>query len=94
MNNTTLTKLQFEELKNIVKDFCVSNLGKNMIQKLLPSSNIQTVKNRLLETSEGKILLESSTVPLQGIVNIDNIIINVEKDGVLNPEQLSNVSVF
>jgi len=94
MNNTTLTKLQFEELKNIVKDFCVSNLGKNMIQKLLPSSNIQTVKNRLLETSEGKILLESSTVPLQGIVNIDNIIINVEKDGVLNPEQLSNVSDF
>ncbi|MEL7646838.1 MAG: endonuclease MutS2 [Sedimentibacter sp.] len=94
MNNTTLTKLQFEELKNIVKDFCVSNLGKNMIQKLLPSSNIQTVKKRLLETSEGKILLESSTVPLQGIVNIDNIIINVEKDGVLNPEQLSNVSDF
>lgn len=94
MNNTTLTKLQFEELKNIVKDFCVSNLGKNMIQKLLPSSNIQTVKNRLLETSEGKILLESSTVPLQGIVNIDNIIINVEKDGVLSPEQLSNVSDF
>jgi dsDNA-specific endonuclease/ATPase MutS2 len=94
MNNTTLTKLQFEELKNIVKDFCVSNLGKNMIQKLLPSSNIQTVKNRLLETSEGKILLESSTVPLQGIVNIDNIIINIEKDGVLNPEQLRNVSDF
>lgn len=94
MNNTTLTKLQFEELKNIVKDFCVSNLGKNMINKLLPSSNIKTVKTRLLETSEGKILLESSTVPLQGIVNIDNIIINVEKDGVLNPEQLRNVSDF
>lgn len=94
MNTTTLTKLQFEELKNIVKDFCVSNLGKNMIDKLLPSSNIQTVRNRLLETSEGKILLESSTVPLQGIVNIDNIIINVEKDAILNPEQLRNVSDF
>ncbi len=94
MNNTTLSKLQFEELKNIIKDFCVSNLGKNMIQKLLPSSNIQTVKNRLLETSEGKILLESSTVPLQGIVNIDNIIISVEKEAVLSPEQLRNVSDF
>jgi len=94
MNNTTLTKLQFEELKNIVKDFCVSNLGKNMIDKLLPSSNIQTVKNRLLETSEGKFLLESSIVPLQGIVNIDNIIINIEKEAILNPEQLRNVSDF
>lgn len=94
MNNTTLTKLQFEELKNIIKDFCVSNLGKNMIDKLIPSSNIKTVKNRLVETSEGKILLESSTVPLQGIVNIDNIIINVEKDAILSPEQLRNVSDF
>jgi MutS2 family protein len=94
MNNTTLTKLQFEELKNIVKDFCVSNLGKNMIDKLLPSSNIQTVKNRLVETSEGKILLDSSNVPLQGIVNIDNIIVSVEKDAILNPEQLRNVSDF
>lgn len=94
MNNTTLTKLQFEELKNIVKDFCVSNLGKNMIDKLSPSSNIKTVKNRLVETSEGKILLESSNVPLQGIVNIDNILISVEKDAILNPEQLRNVSDF
>lgn len=94
MNNTTLTKLQFEELKNIAKDFCVSNLGKNMIDKLSPSSNIKTVRSRLIETSEGKILLESSNVPLQGIVNIDNILISVEKDAILSPEQLRNVSDF
>ena len=94
MNNTTLTKLQYEELKNIIKDFCVSSLGKTMVDKLMPSSNVKTVKNRLIETSEGKTLLESSTVPLQGIVNIDNIIINVEKDVILSPEALRNVSDF
>ncbi len=94
MNNSTLNKLQYEELKNIIKDFCVSNLGKSLLDKLLPSSNFETVKNRLIETSEGKILLESSTVPLQGIVNIDNIIINVEKGAILEPESLRNVSDF
>ncbi|MBP1925320.1 dsDNA-specific endonuclease/ATPase MutS2 [Sedimentibacter acidaminivorans] len=94
MKNTTLTKLQYEELKNIIKDFCVSSLGKTMVDKLMPSSNVKTVKNRLIETSEGKTLLESSTVPLQGIVNIDNIIINVEKDVILSPEALRNVSDF
>jgi len=94
MNNTTLTKLQYEDLKNIIKDFCVSSLGKTMVDKLMPSSNVKTVKNRLIETSEGKTLLESSTVPLQGIVNIDNIIINVEKDVILSPEALRNVSDF
>ena len=94
MNNNTLNKLQYEELKNIIKDLCVSSLGKNMLDKLLPSSNIKTVKNRLNETSEGKILLESSTVPLQGIVNIDNIVMNVEKGAILSPEALRNVSDF
>lgn len=94
MNNSTLTKLQYGELKNIIKEFCVSSLGKSMLDKLLPSSNTKTVKNRLIETSEGKMLLESSTVPLQGIVNIDNIIINVEKGVILSPEALRNVSDF
>lgn len=94
MNNTTLIKLQYEELKNIIKDFCVSSLGKSMLDKLMPSKNTKTVKNRLIETSEGKILIESGTVPLQGIVNIDNIIINVEKDAILSPEALRNVSDF
>ncbi len=94
MNNSTLTKLQYEELKNIIKEFCVSNLGKSMLDKLLPSSNFETVNNRLIETSEGKALLESSTVPLQGIINIDNIIINVEKGSILGPEALRNVSDF
>lgn len=94
MKNSTLTKLQYEELKNIIKEFCVSSLGKSMLDKLLPSSNIKTVNNRLIETSEGKMLLESSTVPLQGIVNIDNIIINVEKGVILSPEALRNVSDF
>ena len=94
MNNSTLTKLQYEELKNIIKNFSVSNLGKSLLDKLLPSSNIRTVKNRLIETSEGKMLLESSTVPLQGIVNIDSIIINIEKGAILGPEALRNVSDF
>nr|WP_312576186.1 endonuclease MutS2 [Sedimentibacter sp.] len=94
MNNSTLTKLQYEELKNIVKNFCVSNLGKNLLDKLLPSSNTKVVKNRLTETSEGRILLESSTLPLQGIVNIDNIVISVEKGSILGPEALKNVSDF
>jgi dsDNA-specific endonuclease/ATPase MutS2 len=94
MNNNTLNKLQYEELKNYIKEFCVSNLGKNMVDRLLPSSNLKTVKNRLIETSEGKVLLEGSTVPLQGIVNIGTIIISVEKDVILGTDALRNISDF
>jgi len=74
MNNIAMEKLQYNELKEHVKSHCTSNLGKIMIDKLHPSSHMETVKKRLNETTEGKILLESSVVPLQGIVHIDNII--------------------
>lgn len=94
LNNNTFEKLQYDELKQIVKNFCVSSLGKNLIDRLMPSTDIQTVKKRLAETDEGRKLTASSHIPLQGIVNIDNIISNLEKGAVLNPEALNNVSDF
>ncbi|WP_238883503.1 endonuclease MutS2 [Clostridium sp. YIM B02551] len=89
MNNNTLEKLQFEELKEIVKSYCVSGLGKKLIDKLMPSTNIKVVEKRLSETSEGRELLGSSNyVPLDGIFNIDNLITAIEKGAVLEPEDL------
>lgn len=95
MNTSTFEKLQYNELKEIVKEYCVSSLGKYRIDKLIPSSHIGTVNNRLKETSEGRALLDySGSIPLQGIMNIDNIIVNVEKGALLDPEGLANISSF
>ena len=44
MNKTTLEKLQYHELKDIVKSYCVSGLGKQLLDKLMPSSNLAVVK--------------------------------------------------
>ena len=33
MNITTLEKLQYQELKDIVKSYCVSGLGKQLLDK-------------------------------------------------------------
>lgn len=95
MNTSTFEKLQYNELKEIVKAYCVSSLGKDRIDKLIPNSHIGTVNNRLKETSEGRALLDySGSIPLQGIINIDKIIINIEKGVLLDPEELTNVSNF
>lgn len=95
MNTSTFEKLQYNELKEIVKAYCVSSLGKDRIDKLIPNSHIGTVNNRLKETSEGRALLDySGSIPLQGIINIDKIITNIEKGVLLDPEELTNVSNF
>ena len=81
MNNTTFEKLQLQELKELVKVHCVSSLGKELIDKLNPSGNINVVKRRLKENKEARLILENSNhIPLEGLFNIASVIDKVEKD--------------
>ena len=95
MNTTTIEKLQFNELKERVKTYCVSGLGKDLIDKLEPSSNLETVKKRQNETTEAKaILTASSHVPFPGITNIASNIDKLEKGVILEPNELVSIGDF
>ncbi|MEH7403424.1 MULTISPECIES: endonuclease MutS2 [Bacillaceae] len=95
MNNITFEKLQYNELKEIVKTYCVSGLGKKLINQLEPSSNIKVVKNRLNETTEARVILDAEGhVPFLGVSNIENLIQNLEKGMILDPSDLISVSDF
>jgi len=95
MNINTFNKLQYNELKEIVKSYCVSSLGKNLIDRLKPSSSLKVVQSRLDETSEGRALLDTvGHIPLEGIFNIKTIIENIEKGAILEPEELTKICNF
>lgn len=95
MNNTTLEKLQYHELKDIVKSYCVSGLGKQLLDKLMPSSNLTVVKNRLNETTEARAILDAEGhVPFLGVSNIEHIMTKLEKGMLLDPSELVSISDF
>lgn len=95
MDKISLDKLNYYDLKEIVKSYCVSGLGKTLIDKLEPSSNLKVVNRRLDETSEGRKLLDVSYhLPLEGIHNIFPLIDKMDKGGVLEPSDLTMVSDF
>lgn len=95
MNNATLEKLNYKELKDIVKSFCVSNLGKKLIDKLVPSNNIKQVRRMIKETSEGRRLIDASYhMPLEGVFDISPLIEKIEKGGVLEPSEVIKVGDF
>ncbi|KXZ15073.1 mannonate oxidoreductase [Bacillus nakamurai] len=95
MNNATYEKLEYNELKQIVKSYCVSGLGKQLLDQLKPSTNIKAVKNRLNETTEARVILDTeSHVPFLGVSNIDNTIRNLEKGLILGPSELVSISDF
>ncbi|MBW6408856.1 endonuclease MutS2 [Clostridium weizhouense] len=95
MNKVTLEKLHYYELKEIIKGYCVSGLGKRLIDKLEPSNNIKVVNQRLNETSEGRRLLDASyNIPLDGIFNILPFIEKIEKGAILDVSDLTMISDF
>ncbi len=95
MNKETLEKLHYYELKEMIKEYCVSGLGKRLIDKLEPSSNIKIVNQRLDETSEGRRLLGASyNIPLEGIFNVLPLIEKIEKGASLEPTDLTMMSNF
>ncbi|YCA41504.1 endonuclease MutS2 [Bacillus sp. JZ8] len=95
MNHATYEKLQYNELKQIVRSYCVSGLGKQLLDKLKPSTNIKIVKHRLNETTEARAILDAEGhVPFLGISNIDHTIQNLEKGMMLDPSELVSVSDF
>ncbi|MFB7142510.1 endonuclease MutS2 [Gottfriedia sp. NPDC056225] len=95
MNNSTFEKLQYNELKEIVKTYCVSGLGKKLIDQLEPSSIMKVVKNRLNETTEARAILDAEGhVPFLGVSNIESIIQKLEKGLILDPSDLISISDF
>ncbi|WP_026889802.1 endonuclease MutS2 [Clostridium beijerinckii] len=95
MNNATLEKLNYKELKEIVKSYCVSNLGKKLIDKLVPSNNIKQVRRIIKETSEGRRLIDASYhMPLEGVFDISPLIEKIEKGGVLELSEVITVGDF
>ncbi|MBC6972806.1 endonuclease MutS2 [Bacillus sp. Xin] len=95
MNKMTFEKLQYNELKQIVKSYCVSGLGKQLLDKLEPSASIKVVKNRLNETTEARAILDAEGhIPFFGISNIDSTIQKLEKGMILDPAELVSVSDF
>ncbi|WP_449539705.1 endonuclease MutS2 [Ferdinandcohnia sp. Marseille-Q9671] len=95
MNIGTFEKLQFNELKEIVKTYCVSGLGKQLIDKLSPSPIIKIVKHRLTETTEARAILDAGgTAPFTGVSNIEHLITKLEKGMILDPSELVSISDF
>lgn len=95
MNENTFEKLEYNELKELVKSYCVSSLGKALFDKQAPSSNLKVVEHRLKETTEARKILDSGAkMPFMNVSNIDFLVDKVGKGIILTAEELVYVNDF
>lgn len=93
MNKTAVELLEFNKIKEILKEYAISDLGKNLIEKLEPAFEIDKIEHWLRETTEAKKILGSgSSVPIHSLKEIDVILSKFGKGGVLFPEEFTAIA--
>ncbi len=95
MNEMTYEKLEYNDLKTLVKSYCVTSLGKDLFDKQAPSANLKVVRHRLKETTEARNILDTGTkMSFMNVSNIDFLIEKIEKGIILTPEELIYLTDF
>ncbi|WP_257346482.1 endonuclease MutS2 [Pseudalkalibacillus decolorationis] len=93
MNERILRVLEYTKIKEQLLGHVSSSLGKEKINKLVPWTTIEDVKHQQNSTDEGvQVLRLKGHVPLGGIRDIRSSIKRSEIGGILNPEELVDIS--
>ncbi|HNT02773.1 MAG TPA: hypothetical protein PKI50_03310, partial [Bacillota bacterium] len=88
MNSTAIKILEFDKIKELLKTYTVSNLGKDLTDKLEPSLNTDTILSWMNETTEAcAILQRSGSVPIHSLNGIESIVGKLGKNMTLLPEE-------
>ncbi len=91
MNSYVMEALEYEKVKQDLKQYALSQPAKRRIEQLKPSTNLNRIKVWMNETSEARKILEvNSSVPLTALENVDGAAVSIE-GRVMTPEELSAV---
>jgi DNA mismatch repair protein MutS2 len=69
----SLQKLGFDDIKNSIKNFCISEMGRGMVDKMQFMSNYDQINKFLRQTNEFKNIIENDQpLPIQSFFDIKN----------------------
>lgn len=92
LNKNTIEVLEFNRIKESLKTYALSDMAKDMIDKLEPYVDINIIQRYMQETSEARAVVDrSSSVPLHGLLEVKNIKDKIKKGMNLLPEELESI---
>ena len=90
--NHNLEKLEFNKILEILSNYCVTSIGKNLALTTIPSNSIKKVKNLLEETFEAvNLIYRNSSPSFYNIKNIDIELKLLESNQALSCSSLINL---
>lgn len=93
MNEKSLTKLEFDKVKEMVKKYALSEAGKELIENISPYGEIYEVKRSLNEVREALKLIDlKGNPPFEGLYDVRAGIERAGKGGILTAETLLKIA--
>ncbi len=93
MKERTLRVLEYYKIIDRLKEKAESSLGKELIDIIAPSTEIDEIEYFQRETEEAfNIIIKKGNPPLFGINNVKNYVKRAEKGGMLFPSDLLKIS--
>lgn len=87
-----LTKLEFDKVREKLCSLCMLPASKEIAARLVPDSDLRTVRAMLRETDETRTLLRLNPLfSLRGAKDIRDYLDRCDRGGILNPEELLEV---
>ncbi|MDF2881384.1 MAG: hypothetical protein K0R54_1941 [Clostridiaceae bacterium] len=92
LNKNTIEVLEFDEIKETLKGYALSDMAKDMMDKLEPYIDVNVIERYMKETDEARVILNrSSSIPLHSLTGIKNIKDKLGKAMNLLPEELESI---
>jgi MutS2 family protein len=89
MDEKSLCTLEYLKIKERLKEYALSNLGRKLIDAMAPAADLERANALLDETQEARELVaQSGGHPLAGLSDISECIERAARGGVLHPEDL------
>lgn len=95
MNKNTIEVLEYNQIIQTLKSYALSDMAKEIIEKLEPYVDIKLIERHMEETTEARAIVDKSTnAPLQSLTGIDFIRDKIKKGVNLLPEELEKIAIL
>lgn len=93
LNEKSLRVLEYEKIKDRLKEQCTTFLAKNLVDNLFPNTEIVKIQKMLDETEEAyKMILRAGRPPLSEIEQVDDYLKRSSIGGFISPYGLIQIS--
>lgn len=92
MNADAMRILEYDKLKEILKQYAITEQAKKMLYELQPSVDLLKIERLMLETTEARRIIEiNAGVPLTAMEKIDEVLAKAGKGFTLTTDELTAV---